>query len=613
MKCEIKEEVITVKEEWNDTKILEPEAQLNSTYSLNEILTLLEEGGIHVQADKEIEVYIQPPNNANENLTDDDSGDEDAVTLSNLPGSQLLAPAELPQLFENNDVNIEEVICITNKCTDQPPKKVRKEGNKKTYKWCKRPLDINMTNWPEKQNVHNELSPMELFFLFFDEDVISLILDKTNLYAALRNRVGDVTTNELYCFIGILLLSGYVTVPRRRMYWETALDTRNELVLSSISRDRFEFIMTNIHVCENDKLNKEDRFAKVRPLYDALNDKFLQYAPHEENHVIDESMVPYYGRHGLKQFIRGKPIRYGYKIWVGATSKGYTIWKDPCQGKSTTVNPTYKDFGLGAAIVLQYCDILTSAGIFPYHLYFNNFFGGLPLLEELKNRNIKASCTMRENRIATCPLKDSTVMKKTDRGTFDYKTDRERNIIVMKWNDNNIVTAASNAIGIYPLHQVTRFSQKEKKHIKIPQPHLIHECNKHMGGVDRSDQNISLYRVAIRGKKWYFPLIFDCIESAEQNAWHLHCINGGKLDHLTFRRRLVCNLLETYGKGYSSRSGRSQKKLKKDSRYDHLDHFVAPQEKQIRCRQCHMKCTTRCMKCDVGLHTKCFIAFHTKS
>ncbi|XP_069699431.1 uncharacterized protein [Periplaneta americana] len=29
MKCEIKEEVITVKEEWNDTKILEPEAQLN--------------------------------------------------------------------------------------------------------------------------------------------------------------------------------------------------------------------------------------------------------------------------------------------------------------------------------------------------------------------------------------------------------------------------------------------------------------------------------------------------------------------------------------------------------------------------------------------------------
>lgn len=82
--------------------------------------------------------------------------------------SKLLAPAELSQLFENNDTNKEKVICTTNGCTDQPPKKVRKEGYKKTYKWCNHPLVIDMTNWPGKQNVHNELSPMELFFLFFD-------------------------------------------------------------------------------------------------------------------------------------------------------------------------------------------------------------------------------------------------------------------------------------------------------------------------------------------------------------------------------------------------------------------------------------------------------------
>ena len=33
-----------------------------------------------------------------------------------------------------------------------------------------------------------------------------------------------------------------------------------------------------------------------------------------EKYSIDEIMVPYYGRHSSKQYIRGKPIRFGYKV-----------------------------------------------------------------------------------------------------------------------------------------------------------------------------------------------------------------------------------------------------------------------------------------------------------
>ena len=34
-------------------------------------------------------------------------------------------------------------------------------------------------------------------------------------------------------------------------------------------------------------------------------------------------MVPYYGHHGTKMFIRRKPIRFGYKIWMFCSSDGY--------------------------------------------------------------------------------------------------------------------------------------------------------------------------------------------------------------------------------------------------------------------------------------------------
>lgn len=131
-----------------------------------------------------------------------------------------------------------------------------------------------------------------------------------------------------------------------------------------------------------------------------------------------------------------------------------------------------------------------------------------------------------------------------------------------------------------------------------------------MGGVDRSDQNLSLYRTSIRGKKWYFPLITHCVDMAVHNSWQLHRQRGGELDQLKFRRRLATILLiqnkkETHAKGHMSRDEGI------DIRFDGRDHLVIPQNKQTRCAFCHDRTTTRCNKCNKGLHVKCFVVYHT--
>ena len=81
-----------------------------------------------------------------------------------------------------------------------------------------------------------------------------------------------------------------------------------------MSRGEFEECKRYLHLCDNDHLDKNDKFAKVRPLFDSLNKQCLEnYIP--EQHVsIDESMVPYFGKHGAKQYIHGKPIKFGYKM-----------------------------------------------------------------------------------------------------------------------------------------------------------------------------------------------------------------------------------------------------------------------------------------------------------
>nr|CAI5822261.1 unnamed protein product [Callosobruchus analis] len=162
----------------------------------------------------------------------------------------------------------------------------------------------------------------------------------------------------------------------------------------------------------------------------------------------------------------------------------------------------------------------------------------VPYFGQLGARNMKGTGTIRENRIPECPLKRSSDLKVSDRGTFDYSL-VDDDIVICKWNDNSVVTLASNASAVFPLHNAKRFSKSEKKHIYISQPSIIKSYNENMGGVDRSDQNIGQYRTTIRGKKWYFPLIAHCVDMAVQNACHLHKQNGGILDQLSFRRAIA--------------------------------------------------------------------------
>ncbi len=181
---------------------------------------------------------------------------------------------------------------------------------KPVYKWEEGELSAADNVWDSsvtsKTNVKK--TPLEYFQLFFDTSVIQMIVKYTNQYTAKRNptALGNVTEDEMMSFIAVLLLSGYVVLPRRNLYGQREPDTHNEHVSGALSRGKFDYIMRNFHSCNNDKLNKSDRFAKIRKLLDKLIERFKCHTPHHESHSVDESMVLYFGRHGAKHFIRGK-------------------------------------------------------------------------------------------------------------------------------------------------------------------------------------------------------------------------------------------------------------------------------------------------------------------
>jgi hypothetical protein len=89
-----------------------------------------------------------------------------------------------------------------------------------------------------------------------------------------------------------------------------------------------------------------------------------------------------------------------------------------------------------------------------HEVYFDNFFTSHQLLCDLKEAGFRATGTVRENRLARCPLPSNKDFKKEQRGAYDYRFDAANDILVVKWQDNNVVSVASNHLSLDPLRPV---------------------------------------------------------------------------------------------------------------------------------------------------------------
>ena len=71
-----------------------------------------------------------------------------------------------------------------------------------------------------------------------------------------------------------------------------------------------------------------------------------------------------------------------------------------------------------------------------HELFFGNFFTSYNLLADLAAKNVEAIGTVRTLG-ASSKMKSFKEMKKSDRGTFDFRSDGI--VYFCKWNDHSIV------------------------------------------------------------------------------------------------------------------------------------------------------------------------------
>jgi len=112
------------------------------------------------------------------------------------------------------------------------------------------------------------------------------------------------TPYELHMFVGILLFSGYHSLPRKQLYWCRNEDVNVRFVSSHMAMNRFGDIKKYIHLADNDKAVAGDKLYKVREFISQLNNQFQQFGVFSTYLSVNEEMVPYYGHHTAKMYMK---------------------------------------------------------------------------------------------------------------------------------------------------------------------------------------------------------------------------------------------------------------------------------------------------------------------
>lgn len=153
-----------------------------------------------------------------------------------------------------------------------------------------------------------------------------------------------------------------------------------------MTRCRFRFIMQTIHCCYNINPLEQDRFAKVRPLFDAISKNCILHAPLEDFPSIDKSMGTTVQNSLSVASLFNRAISYRQTQLDRGIFYGLSLIK---------ALPVLKTWNISTCdwmpeFFLDFVDVLKDRhSNVPFKIYFDKFFTSINLLEELKLRNAK--------------------------------------------------------------------------------------------------------------------------------------------------------------------------------------------------------------------------------
>ncbi|KAG8224460.1 hypothetical protein J437_LFUL003183 [Ladona fulva] len=484
-----------------------------------------------------------------------------------------------------------------------------------------------------QDRARNTVDIVECFELFFDRDLVNIIVKETNRYAekhisergsilpsltrSHRRSWQPVDENEIYVLFGLYVLMGIVRKPTIKLYFSKKRVISTPGFSDMMSRERFELLNRYLHFVDNERRADFDgptKLFKIFPILSRLNRNFQsQYIP-DRNIAINESMPLWKGRLSFRQYLPLKASKFGIKTFELCESESGYLWSVLVYtGKDTAIKSPYvKSYtSKRATVVMKLVEPLLGKG---YTLWMDNFYNSPSLACLLKNHSTDCVGTLKLSR------KDVPKVLKEKKLKKGETTARHAGpVSIIKWHDKKVVTMISTYHKEDKKLVISRGRQTEK-------PVCVLDYNKYMGVIDLEDQMLQPYSLDRKCmQKWYIKLFRRLLNIAVINSFIIYKKNIRKpMDLLSFTVQLVEDLFLKYA---VERGGNVGGRQASDNNVPRLTerHFIRkvkpkgtksrPQRRCVVCSKHGKRKDTVycCSECDVGLClAECFETYHTK-
>ena len=183
------------------------------------------------------------------------------------------------------------------------------------------------------------MTSYQYFRKFFPDEIITGVVEQTNLYSYKKKQKNIKTTEEeIRSLIGVMMKMGVVSLPSHKYYWSQQL--RYSPVADVMSRNRFQLLLENLHFVNNDEIDKNDKLTKIRPIVDIVRNQCIEFEP-EEYRSTGKQIIPSKTKFSsIRQYNpkKKKPKKWGFKNLAHAGSYGMVYNFFIYEGKSTTNN-----------------------------------------------------------------------------------------------------------------------------------------------------------------------------------------------------------------------------------------------------------------------------------
>lgn len=271
--------------------------------------------------------------------------------------------------------------------------------------WLDIDSEPNVFDFSEPEGLKINISPTstakEIFELLFDNSLVEKICVWVNLRAqSLRqnnlsrhstmNKWKPTDPEEFFCFIGLCILMGNISMPSIKHYWSTNTLYYHPIFGKFMSRNRFESILRCLCFYKSND-DKSSRLHKIAQVLDHISENIRNIFYPGRNLSLDEALLLWRGRLVFRQYIPNKSAKYGIKLYELCTPDGFVLEILIYSGKGTVDNETSH----AQSVVTKLAQRYLGKG---HTLYLDNYYNSVQLAEFLYQNKTHVVGTLRKTR-----------------------------------------------------------------------------------------------------------------------------------------------------------------------------------------------------------------------